>query len=55
MYGTIGLRSKIGKTNDDAKAVLKKMNADKELRKLFDDPDEDVRVEARIAVKRIGD
>jgi HEAT repeat protein len=41
--------------SDDTKALLKKLKADLELKKRFDDPDEAVRTEAETAVKRIAD
>jgi HEAT repeat protein len=49
---TLGATARI---NDDARAVLKKLEADKELMKLFDDPNEEVRAEAKKALKRIDE
>ncbi|HEY1859363.1 MAG TPA: HEAT repeat domain-containing protein, partial [Gemmataceae bacterium] len=48
----LGATAMIG---DDAKAIVKELKADKELLKLFDDSDEDVRAEAKAAVKRIAE
>jgi HEAT repeat protein len=42
-------------TSDDAKAMLKELKADKALLKLVDDPDEEVRAEVKMALKRIED